>query len=586
MGSHLGVRRDFNVPGTLTLTSEQFNGLDLRPVKRSIHFRSSGARVACCCYNSRDMRNIGTAEQRPVFGGLLARVESLAECISTGLDHNKYLLLSLYTAAYFWATCYRASRKLFWFDEIQMVHISRLPDVKSIWGALLQAVDFSPPLGYILTHLSVSAVGSGHIGARLPAIVGFWVFTLCLFRFVSLRTNALAGFISLLFPLVTTAYAYAYEARAYGIELGFCGLALVGWQHAAAKQERRFWSLAAMFLGLAGALLSHSYALMMFIPLFFGEVTRFTVTKRLDRTMWSTLVASSPALLFSVVSLHSLKSHSFYEVLHPMSLALAALWYREFFGPAILVLIIALVLICISQLISSNVTTAAALEPYELVVVVGFLAIPYFSLLASRIIGAPLWPRYSIIAVAGLICLLSVTVARNACVGLIVFCSLVAQIGTDFVLFRQRTSMKEPSTMVSLSTSRMMFDERYQWMSADPHKDLPVILLDNLEFAQTFYYAPPSLISRLVYIASGDANAVLYGRLQNCCGAPGNLVETITPKGAWLAYGPSRAFSFLGSWQQAGATIQAERIDSDHGLFLVTYPPGAVSGQNSMPASK
>ena len=138
----------------------------------------------------------------------------------------------MFSILYLLATCYRASRKLFWFDELFTVYISRLPDLASVWNALKEGADFNPPLFYALTKFFESLDGEGPIATRLPAILGFWIFCLCLFRFVSIRTSVLAGLISMLFPLVTTAYFYAYEARAHGVVLGFCGIALICWQAA------------------------------------------------------------------------------------------------------------------------------------------------------------------------------------------------------------------------------------------------------------------------------------------------------------------------------------------------------------------
>jgi hypothetical protein len=88
-------------------------------------------------------------------------------------------------------------RRPFWFDEIFTLYISRLPDLGSIWSACTHGVDFNPPLLYLLTRWSQAVFGANELGARIPQVVGYWVFCLCLYRFVSMRTNALAGFIAL-----------------------------------------------------------------------------------------------------------------------------------------------------------------------------------------------------------------------------------------------------------------------------------------------------------------------------------------------------------------------------------------------------
>ena len=254
----------------------------------------------------------------------------------------------MYTIGYFAATAYRASRKLFWYDEIITVDVSRLPDFSSIWNTLNHGVDFNPPLFYLLTRISEGAVASEHIGARLPEIIGFWVFTICLFRFVSLRTNALAGFISMLFPLVTTAYSYAYEARPSGIILGCCGLALVTWQHPAAATPRpRVWSLAILFMSLTVALLCHGYAVLLFVPLLFGEMVRVVATRRPDWAMWSTLIVAGTAIFVSVILFRTLQSHVGTFV--PASLVTLAQNYQAFFRSGATVLAIVLAVLCISH---------------------------------------------------------------------------------------------------------------------------------------------------------------------------------------------------------------------------------------------
>ena len=182
-------------------------------------------------------------------------ISSAANWLAETLERHKGAVLAVFSIVYFGFTFYRASRKLFWFDELFTVYVSRLPDFKSVWRSLLTSVDFQVVL-YLLTRFSEHIFGEGHIATRLPEILGFWVFCLCLFRFVSLRLSVLSACVSLLFPLVTGAYWYAYEARAHGLVLGFCGIALISWQAAAELTARRGWWLFALGGSLACALLS------------------------------------------------------------------------------------------------------------------------------------------------------------------------------------------------------------------------------------------------------------------------------------------------------------------------------------------
>src|SRR5262249_48235873 len=150
-------------------------------------------------------------------------------------------------------------------------------------------VDFNPPLIYPLTKLSQQFVSAGPVGVRLPAIVGFWVLCLCLFRFVAVRSSVLGALVSLLFPMSTMAYWYAYEARPHAFVLAVCGLSLVCWQAAADRTSGRFWCLLGMGAALFAALLTHSYAFLLFFPLAAGEFWRMVVNRKPDWAVWGTI---------------------------------------------------------------------------------------------------------------------------------------------------------------------------------------------------------------------------------------------------------------------------------------------------------
>src|SRR5215469_5632824 len=112
------------------------------------------------------------ASQQPVPSSWRDAAERFAERIAVFISRWRYLLMALCTIGYALDTVYRAHRKLFWFDEIFTIYISRLPSLKPIWQALLQGADFNPPLLYVLTRLSQSVFRHGHVATRLPEAVG------------------------------------------------------------------------------------------------------------------------------------------------------------------------------------------------------------------------------------------------------------------------------------------------------------------------------------------------------------------------------------------------------------------------------
>ena len=99
-----------------------------------------------------------------------------ANRLSETLERHKRAVLVVFSIAYFVLTFYRASRKLFWLDELFTLHLSWLADLKSVWRALRNGVDFIPPLFYLLTHFSEHILGKGQIGTRLRRFLGFGSF--------------------------------------------------------------------------------------------------------------------------------------------------------------------------------------------------------------------------------------------------------------------------------------------------------------------------------------------------------------------------------------------------------------------------
>ena len=191
-----------------------------------------------------------------------------------------------------------ASRKLMWNDELFTFHIARLANVSELWSALMTGADQIPPVFYLITRASFFLFGINHLSIRLPEVVGFWIMSLCLYQFVSRRSSALYGFVAMLFPLVITAYDFAYEARPYGLVLGFCGLALLCWQSAAEGRYRKV-SLIGLAVSCAAAVSTHYYGVLIFFPLALGEIVRSISRRRFDVPVWVALgLALIPLLLF------------------------------------------------------------------------------------------------------------------------------------------------------------------------------------------------------------------------------------------------------------------------------------------------
>jgi hypothetical protein len=509
------------------------------------------------------------------------RIDDAANRFSEALERHKPFVLAVFSIAFFVLTFYRAFRKLLWFDELFTLYLCRLPNMKTVWQAVTHGTDFNPPLFYLITRISERVLGEGPIAIRLPEILGFWVFCLCLFRFVSLRLSVLSASVSMLFPLVTGAYWYAYEARAHGLVLGFCGVALISWQAAADRERRRTWWLFALGGSLAGALLTHSYAFLIFAPIALGELTRTVSRKRLDWPIWLAIAVSSLGVLASIPLVHRAVSEvgSLY-FFSPGPRKFVAL-YASLLKPAAGVLVGWALLTCAVRIVlrrTERVEQEPGFRPYEVAALCAFAAIPVFEYAAAILVGAPFMSRYGISAVAGIAGLLGAAVWKKPVVAIGTLLLLVGQIGVSalhFASFAYGSVLTEPVSRYNISTSIRDFDERYEWMAA--YKDLPVVLLDDLDFMPTAYYAPPNLASRLVYVmvSRPDINGKGAARLRACCNSEPPVVEPadfLSSHEAFLAYGGPRSFYRLDDFVKAGATITREREGHDHFLVLVMRP--------------
>ena len=190
-------------------------------------------------------------------------------------------LLPLFLAIYLAATFYLADLKPLWYDELFTFYIAGQGSPSQIWTALGAGLDYNPPLIYVTADISQSLFGFGNVATRLPSILGFLLLMLSVYRFASFRMPLQFALQAMVFVALTGAYWYAYEARPYGLLLGFAALALSCWQ------RRQAGALAA---SLALALLTHCYSVLLLPALFADEFVKYWYARKVDLPIWLALV--------------------------------------------------------------------------------------------------------------------------------------------------------------------------------------------------------------------------------------------------------------------------------------------------------
>jgi hypothetical protein len=419
--------------------------------------------------------------------------------------------IALFSVLYFADIFLKASRKCFWLDELFTIYLCRLPSFQATWTAVGHGADFNPPMLYLLTRGSQWLFGEGLIATRLPEMIGFWAFCVCLFLFVSRGAGVVSGFIAGMFPFFTLAQYYAYEARAHALVLGFCGLTLVCWQRTGEAQERsKYLWLAGFGVSLAGSLLTHVYAVFLILP--FALVELHNLYRR--RPNWG-IIATMGSAFIVVVAFVYLPLFRMYRATVPSGFRsanhyLLQRFLENTFGPTIFILLLSLFLFALSAkrpTERANLTTR--IPNREMLAAAGLACVPLVGLIGSRISHGPFIERYFLLSVAGYAIALgfaSFHVQRESwSANVLAGCMLLLMIGDlgTTAYLRNRLVLTEPSSGIDLSTSPSRPLALYDTISRD--KDgLDILILPPLHYLYLVSYAPPSIASHLYFATQAD----------------------------------------------------------------------------------
>jgi len=510
----------------------------------------------------------------------MAAIEDNASPRVYKLAPSTILGVILVSVVYFADIFLKASHKCFWFDELFTTYLCRLPNFSTTWAAVTHGADFNPPLLYLLTHFVQWLFGEGLIATRLPATVGVWLFGVCLFLFVARRAGALAGFIAGAFPFFTLAQYYAYEARAHGIVLGWCGLTLICWQRNAEGRGKYLW-LAGFGLCLAGALLTHVYAVYLLVPF---ALVEFYEVLRARRPNWSIVGVMLLALVSVTVAVY-LPLFRVYRMtvpstFRPGSHDIVQRFLVNAIGPAMVILLLALFLLALDGVRRVQHANSPPFIPgREILLAVGFACIPLVGLLGSKISHGPFIERYFLSSVTGYAVFLGFATSRRAAspwvaqvlAGCMFFLMLADLGSTIYLTSKQRLVIIEPSGGIVLSTTPSDPMRLYDTLSVN-NKGLDTLVLPNLEYLYFFRYAPAAVVSHLYFAApADDLFLVAYERL--AIGARIDLKTTsfgpfLASHNQFLVYeSGNMQIDAVEAIAKAGYTLKSARADAAGSMY-------------------
>jgi hypothetical protein len=446
-------------------------------------------------------------------------------------ERHRLWLLGASSVLYAMAIGLIAVRKQLENDELFTLHTAKLPSMADVWAALMSGGEQSPPFFYVLTRASLSVFGDSSLALRLPAILGFWLMCVCLFAFVAKRSSVLHGTFAMLFVLTTGAYDYAFEARPYGLVLGFCGVALVCWQSLAQGARRRAVPLIGLTASLGAANACHYYAVLALLPFACGEVARTASGRRIDVAVWVSFAASLAPLGLFIPLIKAALAYSpgfwaqpswgnipgfFYFMLTPAAVPLTGM-----------LILAALYFAILPESAQEDVEAwQPGLRSYEVTAALGFLALPFVAVAMAMFVTDAFTYRYAIPATLGLGILVpcgfrQVLRGQNALTVILVLC-----LAAGFV---RRGGM-------TLQESAMHVQRRegvITMLQADRTGIEPVVCSDPHLFLILSHYAPPELRSRLVYLADPAESMRYLGH---------NIVAPSTPAARFCLWEIRRFF--------------------------------------------
>jgi hypothetical protein len=430
----------------------------------------------------------------------MSRWRDSIETVSERIEAGKYFYLYCFLMLFFILTALRAGSRALWYDELFTFYMSHLPSMGAIWAGLKQGADLNPPLIYVATRAAFRLFGDGPVAARLPAMIGFLAMSVCLFRFVAKRTNAVYGFVAMLFPWITGARRYAYEARAYGLVLGFSALALLCWQSACEGKRRRL-ALAGLTLSVAGALMSHCYAVLLFVPLGLGELVRTWRAKRIDWPVWMAIVAPAPLVLTYLPLMRANNGLVLNNAIFAPRFASIAEFCTAVLGPAVWPWVIgfAVVLWMARRGGETEQQPPARIPAHEIAAAAGLVAIPLCALLLAFALTHVFETRYGLSAVMGLGMLFAfLAYTRTANRG----ATGVLLMGVFLAGFLMNSFWAAPDDTTQSLAIRGLDPDQVE-------KDVPFVIGSGTLFLQVDHYAKPELASRL-YLLRDPRVAVRY----------------------------------------------------------------------------
>ena len=509
----------------------------------------------------------------------LKHILQAMEKLVARLGKNRVVLITGFTICYAVVTYLLASRKDLWNDELYTYYIAKLPSMTEVWKALMSGGEQTPPFFYLLTRASISLLGLNSFALRLPEMIGFWIMCVCLFLLVARRTSNCYALLASIFPLITYTYYYAYEARPYGLVLGFGTLAFLCWQ-GVIMNRFRLLSIIGLSISLAAALSSHYYGVFAIFPLALGETVRSIVRRRLDVPVWAAFAFAILPLAWHLPLILEARSYSvgFWAKAQWMDIPT---FYINMLSTVAVPLIVLLFFSVIYQIVwadkkpdANRTSPMYELPVFEITAALGFIIIPVICVILGKFVTGAFVDRYAITAIIGFSVLVPLMAAKlnnnNSLISTLLVICFVGWFGLLALKHTWKLDIIPPEAKIQLLKRKDV-------------KNLPIVAADPYTFIDLNYYAP-DLTSRVVYLADPE---ISFRRLRTNSVERG-MVDLLKPwfrlnvtdyksyilrQPQFLLCGDPTFFSWIvPQLEEDGFKLELKGLDGKLMLFIVSSP--------------
>jgi len=422
---------------------------------------------------------------KPWRYAVFERAKGFPEHLANWLNQRSRVFLLCFSVLYLFGTGLIASRRFLWADEVLTAYMARL-SIPQLWSALKTGVDIEPPLFHLITRGFTSIFGYSPLALRAPAIVGGWLMCISLYVFVSRKMRPSYGLIAMLIPFVTGVARYTYEARCYGIALGFSGVALVCWQGAAEHRRRRF-SLIGLAICLAAAIACQYYMFLVLMSIAVGEILRSISRAQTDRSVWIALAAAVIPLPLHFPFIRAAMTFHGGDWSTATGFTLLTA-YEIFLAPAILpaAAIVTSLAVCDHFGATAKPAGNSPFSPWEILLGFALASSLAGAFLVAKLTNGIFTLRYGICLIFGFALLpLPVIWRYDRIRPLAGTLSLIVLAGFFTLhMLRYQSRFQTPPLLLTASHSSA------------------IVIEDPLDFMELAYNAPPQVASRLYYLIS------------------------------------------------------------------------------------